>query len=60
MLCPQCGSNQQRVIDGNRPSKTPEVTKRRRECISCGFRYNTIERVVEDGKGNDRSALSDG
>lgn len=44
MKCPFCGSLENRVID-SRLSQGGEVTRRRRECDSCGRRYTSYERV---------------
>ncbi len=40
MNCPNCKSNQLVVVD-SRPQ--PEHVDRRRECLVCGLRFNTIE-----------------
>lgn len=40
--CPSCGSTDSRVVDIRyRPSLKREV--RRRRCIACGERWNTVE-----------------
>jgi len=46
MRCPYCGTLDNRVID-SRLSQAGEVTRRRRECESCGRRYTTYERVEQ-------------
>ena len=46
MRCPVCGANQDKVVD-SRETKEGEVTRRRRECIGCGRRFTTYERVEE-------------
>jgi transcriptional repressor NrdR len=46
MKCPFCGTLDNRVID-SRLSSGGEVTRRRRECESCGRRYTTYERVEQ-------------
>ncbi len=46
MKCPFCGRIDNRVID-SRLSANGEVTRRRRECDSCGRRYTTYERVED-------------
>lgn len=46
MRCPKCGGEKTRVID----SRTQEATnaiKRRRECVSCGYRFTTYERCED-------------
>ena len=42
MFCPYCGHNNSRVIDSRDAS---DGIRRRRECIQCGLRYTTYERV---------------
>ncbi|MBR6880850.1 MAG: transcriptional repressor NrdR [Clostridiales bacterium] len=44
MKCPKCGSIDDKVVD-TRPSDEGRSIRRRRECLSCGYRYSTIERV---------------
>lgn len=44
MKCPECGYNDSKVVD-SRP--TDNKIRRRRECISCGFRFTTYE-IVEN------------
>lgn len=46
MLCPFCGTLEDKVID-SRTSQAGEVTRRRRECESCGRRFTTYERVEQ-------------
>jgi len=43
MLCPYCKNPETKVIDKR---DAQEITKRRRECLKCGRRFNTRE-VVE-------------
>lgn len=40
MICPECGSNQIKVIESRQTEKT---IRRRRSCITCGARFNTVE-----------------
>ena len=42
MLCPYCGHNDSRVIDSR---DAVDGVRRRRECLQCGLRYTTYERV---------------
>ena len=42
MLCPFCSHNESKVIDSR---DSGEDIRRRRECIRCGLRYTTYERV---------------
>jgi len=44
MLCPFCGYRENRVTD-KRASEEGKATRRRRECLKCGKRFTTYERV---------------
>jgi transcriptional repressor NrdR len=44
MRCPFCGHDEDKVID-SRPSEEGSAIRRRRECISCGSRFTTYEKV---------------
>lgn len=44
MRCPSCSSLDTQVKD-SRPSEDSAVIRRRRVCVSCGFRFTTFERV---------------
>ncbi len=44
MRCPSCQHPETKVID-SRVSKDGAAIRRRRECLSCGFRFTTYERV---------------
>ncbi len=46
MKCPFCNFMDNKVID-SRLSKDGDVIRRRRECIDCGRRFTTYERVEE-------------
>jgi transcriptional repressor NrdR len=46
MLCPYCRHPENKVID-SRDAQEGEVIRRRRECLSCGRRFTTRERVEE-------------
>lgn len=46
MRCPYCKEDHDRVID-TRPSEEGYATRRRRECIACGRRYTTHERLED-------------
>ena len=46
MLCPHCGENNDRVMN-SRTSAGGRAVKRRRECLSCGRRYTTYERIED-------------
>ena len=43
MKCPYCGANKTRVIDTSRHALG---VRRRRECLGCGQRFNTVERAI--------------
>ena len=44
MRCPWCGRTQDKVVD-SRESKEGEVIRRRRECLACGKRFTSYERI---------------
>lgn len=44
MICPFCNANEDKVID-SRGSDGGRVIRRRRECLSCGKRFTTYERI---------------
>lgn len=44
MLCPFCKDKNTKVVD-KRDSEEVMVTRRRRECTSCGKRFTTYERA---------------
>jgi transcriptional repressor NrdR len=46
MRCPFCSAVEDKVVD-TRPSDNDQVVRRRRECIGCGRRFTTYERVDE-------------
>src|SRR6478736_5535114 len=46
MRCPFCATIEDKVVD-TRPSDGDQVIRRRRECISCGRRFTTYERIDE-------------
>jgi transcriptional repressor NrdR len=46
MKCPFCGESEDKVID-SRLSKNAMEIRRRRECIECGRRFTTYERIEE-------------
>lgn len=48
MRCPWCGSDEGKVVD-SRPAEGGDTIRRRRQCLSCGRRYTTYERVEELG-----------
>jgi len=46
MTCPFCNHREDKVID-SRESKEADVVRRRRECLACGRRFTTYERIDE-------------
>lgn len=46
MMCPFCSHREDRVID-SRESKEADAVRRRRECLKCGRRFTTYERIDE-------------
>ena len=46
MKCPFCGNMGDKVVD-SRESKEGEVIRRRRECLACGRRFTSYERIDE-------------
>jgi transcriptional repressor NrdR len=69
MRCPHCGETESKVIDTTHEVQAGGI-RRRRECLKCGQRFSTIERVVlttpvvvkSDGRREpfDRHKLLDG
>src|SRR3990167_5837174 len=67
MECPYCGSQELKVTDKR---ASPEGIRRRRECLKCGKRFTTYERIEKteiyvikkDGRREkfDRNKLSAG
>ena len=47
MKCPSCGFADSKVID-SRPNEDYSAIRRRRECIACGRRFTTWERIEEN------------
>ncbi len=47
MRCSSCGCQEDKVID-SRTSREGATIRRRRECLSCGFRYTTYEEIEHD------------
>ena len=44
MKCPYCGSSASKVVD-KRDNSEDHSTRRRRQCLRCGRRYTTYERI---------------
>ena len=47
MRCPSCGNPESKVVD-SRPSEDGTAIRRRRECLDCGRRFTTYERLGEN------------
>ncbi|MGI6046116.1 MAG: transcriptional regulator NrdR [Eggerthellaceae bacterium] len=47
MRCPNCGSSESKVVD-SRPSDDDSAIRRRRECLNCGNRFTTYERLGDN------------
>jgi transcriptional repressor NrdR len=46
MKCPFCGHLEDKVVD-SRESREGDVIRRRRECLDCGRRFTSYERIDE-------------
>jgi transcriptional repressor NrdR len=46
MRCPFCGQVEDKVVD-SREAQDGQATRRRRECLACGRRFTTYERIEE-------------
>lgn len=46
MRCPRCTSIEDRVLESRQNSAGTSI-RRRRECLACGFRFTSYERIVE-------------
>jgi len=62
MKCPFCGNIEDKVID-SRQSKDGIEIRRRRECLECGRRFTTYEKIEETTplvvkKNNQREAFN--
>jgi len=44
MKCPACRKGDTQVID-SRESEAGDLVRRRRECLKCGHRFSTVERI---------------
>ncbi len=47
MKCPACGHVESKVVD-SRPADEGSAIRRRRECLSCGRRFTTYERLGDN------------
>ena len=46
MKCPECECVEDKVLE-TRVSKDKAIIRRRRECVSCGYRFTTQEELVK-------------
>jgi transcriptional repressor NrdR len=46
VTCPFCANKTDKVVD-SRESKDADVVRRRRQCLACGRRFTTYERIDE-------------
>ena len=46
MRCPFCGHLEDKVVD-SREAKDGDAIRRRRECLECGRRFTSYERIDE-------------
>lgn len=46
MLCPHCGHTDDRVLE-SRQNRSGTTIRRRRECLECGYRFTSYERIDE-------------
>lgn len=44
MLCPSCNSDNSKVLESRTTEKGQSI-RRRRECLDCGYRFTTYERI---------------
>ncbi len=46
MLCPHCSHTDDKVLE-SRQSSSGSTIRRRRECLHCGYRFTSYERIEE-------------
>lgn len=46
MKCPYCGGEESKVVD-SRATEDDGAIRRRRECLNCGKRYTTYEKIED-------------
>ncbi|MCI8424854.1 MAG: transcriptional repressor NrdR [Adlercreutzia sp.] len=47
MRCPSCGYQESKVVDSRAADEGTSI-RRRRECLECGARFTTYERLAEN------------
>src|SRR5262245_24340519 len=50
VICPACGGRAHDVLETRAPAH--DRFRRRRRCVTCSFRWSTVERVVKDARGS--------
>ena len=50
MRCPHCGSLEDRVIESRQNTSGTSI-RRRRECVTCSFRFTSYEHIEEKLRG---------
>lgn len=48
MRCPKCAGQDDKVVD-SRATKDGATIRRRRECVGCGNRFTTYEKIEHEG-----------
>ena len=59
MRCPYCGHHDLKVVD-SRDSEVGEAIRRRRECLQCGQRFTTYERIEAELRRSGRVEIPSG
>jgi len=54
LKCPYCGSVKTHVTD-SRYNNRRQTTKRKRECLACGRRFNTVEEIADTSRDRDKN-----
>lgn len=47
MRCPKCGCQDDKVLD-SRAARDGAAIRRRRQCLSCEYRFTTFEEIVKE------------
>lgn len=46
MKCPKCGSSKDKVLESRQNTQGSSI-RRRRECLECGYRFTSYEKIEE-------------
>jgi transcriptional repressor NrdR len=46
MRCPKCGSSKDKVLESRQNTQGSSI-RRRRECLECGYRFTSYEKIEE-------------